>query len=353
MATRTAAQVLGSQGQSLVAHIINSNEHWVVRTQDEDFGVDLEAELTSPQVVGHLMKIQVKASRSLLVNSSGVVCKVPKGLLSYADSCRLPVVLVRVSLAEQKAWYLWLQDWLFEQRRRGRDFASLPSVCTLYIPIEKTLEAGLQGELCDVAQWRTKTQLALTVNDAISTSAVVGNYAVLNHLVALLDELGVTNEHFPVGQVVERAVSLGSQLWATQTGNQAASTLFAICHHYAERFSADQVVRMITRGESISRIGLNALGILYDSAYEHIKGMELQVLFLAHPDKRVAFYCHLRELHPTVPGFNCLLLSVGVHFAGLTITPELHDDLLGKWPNRGDSVILDYLQSTEGQQTIL
>jgi hypothetical protein len=103
MAQRTEAQALGSQGQSLVAHIVNSSGDWIARAQDEDFGVDLETELAVPKVGGQLVKIQVKASKSVEMTDKGVTCQIPRKLAFYADSCRLPVVLVRVSIEEQKA----------------------------------------------------------------------------------------------------------------------------------------------------------------------------------------------------------------------------------------------------------
>jgi len=167
MAYRSEAQVLGSQGQSLVAHIINSSGDWIARAQNEDFGVDLEAELAVPKVGGQFVKIQVKASRSVEITDKGVVCQIPKLLAVYADSCRLPVVLVRVSIEGQKAWYVWLQRWLLQRQRLGLRMEDLPQMVTYHIPAEKTLQRGLDEELRDIAQWRTKTQLVLTVHDAI------------------------------------------------------------------------------------------------------------------------------------------------------------------------------------------
>jgi Domain of unknown function (DUF4365) len=62
MAQQTESQILGSQGQNLVALIINESGHWIARAQGEDFGIDMEAELSSPSVQGQLLKIQIKAS---------------------------------------------------------------------------------------------------------------------------------------------------------------------------------------------------------------------------------------------------------------------------------------------------
>jgi hypothetical protein len=341
MAERTEAQVLGSQGQTLVAHVISSSGDWIARAQDEDFGVDMEAELAVPNVSGQLIKIQVKASRSVEVTDKGVVCQIPKKFAVYADSCRLPVVLVRVDIEQQKAWYVWLQQWLLDRQHSGLRMEEMPELVTHHIPADATLQKGLEKELRDIAQWRTRTQLILTVHDAIRTSAAVYNYQVLNHLVALLDQLGIVNEHFPVNLVIEQAITLGNRLWATYEGNQASSTLYAICRHFGHNFSADQVWRMATRGESFSRTGLNALGILYDEAYDHTAGLNLVPLFLTHPDRRIAFYCHLRELRPKATFFDCL--GFDVQFADLAIHPSLKEDLMSKWPHRGDSVLLDYL----------
>lgn len=338
--------MLGSQGQSLVAHLINSTGEWIARAQDEDFGIDMEAELAVPHVSGQMIKIQVKASRSVQISENGVFCQIPKKLAVYADSCRLPVVLVRVDLGRQDAWYVWLQQWLLDRQRSGLRMEDMPELVTHHIPSDRTLQKGLLEDLRDIAQWKTRTQLVLTVHDAIRTSATVYDYGVLNHLVALLDQLGIANEHFPINLVIEQAIALGDRLWATHEGNRASSTLYAICRHFGQNFSADQIWRMVTREESTSRTGLNALGILYDEYYDHIAGLNLVQLFFKHPDKRIAFYCHLRESRPNAQFFDCIHSGFEVQFADLAIHPSLKEDLLSKWPNRGDSVLLDYLHTT-------
>ncbi len=348
MAHRTEAQALGSQGQTLVAHIINSSGDWIAREQNEDFGVDMEAELAVPSVNGQLLKIQVKASRSVEITPKGVVCQIPKALAIYADSCRLPVLMVRVSIEGQKAWYVWLQDWLLERQHSGLAMDGMPELVTHHIPASATLQNGLKHELREIAQWSTRTQLVLTLHDAIRTSAAVYNYRVLDHLVALLDDIGIVNEHFPINIVIEQAIALGDSLRGTHDGNQASSTLYAICRHFVKNFSADHIWRMVTRPESLSRTGINALGILYDEAYEHISRLQLVPLFMTHSDKRIAFYCHLRELLPKARFFACLDSLHDLRFAGLAIHPSIKEDLMSKWPNRGDSILVDYLVSSSG-----
>jgi hypothetical protein len=343
MSERTESQILGSQGQSLVAHLINSSGDWIARAQDEDYGIDMEAELSSPAVTGQLLKFQVKASKSVEATDQGILCQIPRKLAAYADSCRLPVILVRVEIETQQAWYLWVQHWVLEKRRAGFGLKELPEMITHHIPAASTLVAGLAGELRSIAQWKTQTQLVLTVNDAIRTAASVYDFDVLNHLVALLGKLDVVNDEFPVNMVIERALELGPNLWATHEGNQASSTLYAICRHFGRSFTAEQVFRMVTRGDSCSRTGLNALGILYDRYFEHTARLGLVSIFLTHADARVAFYCNLRESSPGKEFVECLTGAYGTQFGGLVLDPSLKEAWMEKWPNRGDSVLLDYL----------
>ena len=159
MAKRNEAQILGSQGESLVKHIINSSGDWIARTQqEEDFGVDLEAELAVPQVGGQLVKIQVKASRSVEISDRGVACQIPKKLAAYADSCRLPVILVRVSVEGQQAWYVWLQRWLLERQHSGLRIEDMPQSVTHHIPSGATLQKGL----CDLKVRQPQDRLGST-----------------------------------------------------------------------------------------------------------------------------------------------------------------------------------------------
>jgi hypothetical protein len=100
---------------------------------------------------------------------------------------------------------------------------------------------------------------------------------------------------------------------------------------------------MVTRGESCSRTGVNALGILYDCYFEHTAGLGLVSLFLTHADAQVAYYCNSRESCPRKEFIECLSGTYGTQFGGLVLDPSLEMDWTQKWPNRGDSVLLDYL----------
>jgi hypothetical protein len=49
--------------------------------------------------------------------------------------------------------------------------------------------------------------------------------------------------------------------------------------------------------------------------------------------------------------FDCLPKGCDAQFADLAIHASLKEDLLSKWPNRGDSVLLDYLYLTRDPKT--
>jgi len=343
MAKRSRSQKLGSRGQRIVAEMIESSDYWLSRSQDEDFGIDLEAELSAPEVNGELLKIQIKASESIKINKHGVPCKIDRRLIAYADTCRLPVILVRVDLQKREAWYLWLQQWLIDRRREGLRINELPKSTYVHIPVSETLRHGLSGHLQRIARWQTNTQLVITVNDAVRTAASVRDFDVLNHLVALLDKLSVINESFPINLTIEQALALGASLWATDDGNRVSVTLFTICRHFGDSFSADQIRRMVARDESCSRTGINALAILYDEYVSHVSRLNLVSLFLRHADLRIAYYCNMREKCPGGSSLQAIKGAIGVEFAKLVLDETLREDLFNKWANRGDSVVLDYL----------
>lgn len=91
--------------------------------------------------------------------------------LEYANSCRYPLILVRVDLASKQAWYLWLQDWLLTQRISGSPFTSGQKSWTAWVPATQTVQAGLNGRLKTIALWEDKAQLALSLQDAMHAAA--------------------------------------------------------------------------------------------------------------------------------------------------------------------------------------
>lgn len=347
MAGRTRAQQIGSEGQRLVEYVIASSKAWIARAQDEDYGVDLEAELAIPNVSGQLLKIQIKASERVPINKRGVSFVLDHALVAYADVCRVPIIHVRVDLRRERAWYLWLQRWLLEQRRRGIGLTELPNRISVGVPESNTLESGLKGELQEIARWSTNEQLVLVLNDVIRTAASLYRNDVLLPMLDLLSKLDALTEEFPVDLVIDQAVSLGPSLWGTVGGNQASSALYSVCRALGYRFSAEQIWKMVVRDESYSRTGINALGILYDEHPKHVGSLGLAALFESHADLRVAYYCKLRELHLGEPCIKIFSKASGLRIGKLMASPSIEDNFMNKWANRGDSALLDYLVEVE------
>ncbi|HVU87585.1 MAG TPA: DUF4365 domain-containing protein [Pirellulales bacterium] len=345
MTKRSDAQRIGSRGQRLVAHLVEDAGGWIARTMDEDYGIDLELELDTPEVIGQIVKVQIKAAQQVKLVKRGVQLKVPRALASYADTCRVPVLLVQADLARKEAWYLWVQHWLLEKRRTGFGIHSLPQTSTEYVPVTQTLAYGLYGELQDVARWSTETQLVLTLNDAIRTAAAVYKLEILNSLLDLLGKLDVISDTFPIDLVIDQAITLGMRLWATAEGNQAANAMFAVCRKLGTRFTVDQVRRMVAREEeeSYSRTGVTGLGILYDEHSAHLKELELPKLFDGLRIPLIAYYCRLREAYPGKRIPQMLGTPNLFTLDGWALHPDSLDRLFDKWANRGDSAILDYL----------
>lgn len=141
--------------------------------------------------------------------------------------------------------------------------------------------------------------------------------------------------------IIAEAIRLGDRMWGTDEGNAIAQQLYVLVRKHGDRISPGSVSDMVRRAESSSRVGMVALGILYDEFFPHTKSLDLPALFLkTHP--QVAYYCAFREyLGAGRQDFN----PKGFTFAGLRfLEPE---GFLNKWANRGASAILDYVVPQE------
>lgn len=343
MAKRTLSQSIGSRGQRLAAYLVEAAGGWIVRAQEEDFGIDLEAELSNPEAQGELLKIQVKTSAHIVLKGGHVPAKLSRSFLRYAETCRIPVILVQVDLKRKAAWYLWLQKWILEQRRTGNSIDGFPKTLTLHIPKDSTLQDGLRRDLKTIARWETEEQLLIAMNDCLRTAASLHRIDILNPLLKVLANARALSDKFPIDVVIDQAIALDSHLWATPQGNAASLSLFAVCRVLGGQFTADQIAKMVLRKDSYSRVGVNALGILYDEHPKHIAGLGLPAHFKRLNAPLVGYYSSLRERYSGKPIDRLLQEDSDLVIDGLTVHPRLFAEFLSKWPNRGDSVILDYV----------
>jgi hypothetical protein len=95
--------------------------------------------------------------------------------------------------------------------------------------------------------------------------------------------------------IASKQSPLGERMRATEEGNAVSKQLFEPVRKFGNRcFDLATVDRMVRRGNSFSRVGLNALGLLYDSFYE----LTAQLGLVAHFDNidpRVAYFCAWKE----------------------------------------------------------
>ena len=143
-----------------------------------------------------------------------------------------------------------------------------------------------------------------------------------------------------LNRLIGQAIVLGQSMGGTDEGNQISTQLFELVRKCGARISRNTVERMVIRGETYSRVGITALGILYDNFFDHIKSLGLPAaLTESHPS--VAYYCAYREAFPNEKSSNVFANPSGFSFAGLRyIRPEMAWD---KYANRGPSALLDYL----------
>jgi len=74
--------------------LIEKSGKWISRRQDEDFGIDLEAEISAPSVRGEILKLQVKGKESPETTPQGVKAVIETKYLLLATSLRVPLVFV-------------------------------------------------------------------------------------------------------------------------------------------------------------------------------------------------------------------------------------------------------------------
>jgi hypothetical protein len=124
--------------------------------------------------------------------------------------------------------------------------------------------------------------------------------------------------------------------------------LLALIATGGDALTQEQVIRMVRREDSYSRVGLNALEQLYDTWPDHAASLDLPQAFAKAGLDEVAWYSAIRERFPARRAFGLTLLEEpdqDLTYGGfrLRLDQELRDHLMAKWPNRADSVLLDCL----------
>ncbi|MDK1024085.1 MAG: DUF4365 domain-containing protein [Gammaproteobacteria bacterium] len=340
MAHRTKSQKIGSRGHKwLLAHV-EKHPQWLTRDLSEDFGVDMEFELAGPDLLGEIIKVQIKSTTNAEHKDGNIKFHIDRKYVEYAASCRYPVVFVLVDIETESAWYLWLQEWLLLRRIYDSPLREKQDSWVEWVAERKSIQNGLDGELKSIAKWEGQTQLVLSLLDALHSAVAVQNQEVVEALTTVIEKSSAQLGDAPLNVLIDKAIALGNRMRGTQEGNAIADQLFSIVRKFGGRISIDTVAALVIRGDSYSRAGFSALAILYDEFPGHIKSLRLPEFFLSQ-EPRVAYYCAFRENFPDENSSNVFADPSGFTYAGLKyVQPETHWD---KYANRGPSALLDYL----------
>ncbi|HKP04885.1 MAG TPA: DUF4365 domain-containing protein [Chthoniobacterales bacterium] len=345
--TRSNQQQTGSHGERIVALLAENSGCWLARHQQEDFGIDLEFELTHPAVVGEILKVQVKSSETIGRRTGEIEAILPKSLIHLGENLRVPLVLVIVEISTHRAWYLWIQRWWLHARQKGARLDQLPESSTVWVPEEHELVAGLQSELKDIARGQTPEQLVISLSGAVKAAVQQRSSVLLAPLIQLLASVGPLPDPFPIGLVIDRVLEMGGKIWGTPEGNRETGMLFTICGAFGDRFTAEQIDQLVWRGENYSRTGINALDALYTSFPRHVVGLDLSRRYANYGELRPAFYCALREAHPTISYLSLLAAAHGFRAHGIRLIDVDESTLFDKLASRGPSAILDYVEAVK------
>ncbi|HWA76840.1 MAG TPA: DUF4365 domain-containing protein [Polyangiaceae bacterium] len=349
MSNRSDAQKTGARGQRIVSALVEEHPHWLARDLTEDFGIELELELTENGVQGEIVKVQVKATEGVERSSEGVRASIEAKYITLASTSRYPLVLVLVDTATKEAWYVWLQDWLLKRRSVEGELDLAQRSWTHWISLSDTLVAGLDLNLKAAARWEGETQLTLSLLDALRASVSIHHGVAIDALIGLVEAVAPRVADASLNVLIKEALRLGERLRGTAEGNVIANQLFSLVRKFGERISVTTVTALVLRGDSYSRTGLIALGILYDDHSAHMRALGLPgLLSLSNPD--VAYYCAWREACPEARSSNALSNPGAFTFAGLAYHQP--DSYWDKYANRGPSALLDYLVPLNPEEQI-
>lgn len=350
MPIRSASQRIGKIGERSVETLIDDHPHWVARRQDSDFGIDLEAELARPgddgqALRGQLLKIQVKSGAKPTAIGNHVTLTIDRAWLDYACEFRIPVILVGSTRDGKRAWWVWVQEWALLHERRLATTKS--KTVTLRMPVEQTLAAGLEHELIEIATGRHPVAMALALRGVLAVANGWENAAIAQGIVELLGRTDYPSRDWTIRMIVDQLVTEGPNIayWQAQ---QHLPILLALVRTAGDALSQDDVLHLVQRGEVYSRVGINALSVLYDEWPEYAASLDLPRAFMKAKLEPAAWYTAMRERFPGQRNFGMFLINqpdgdLEYEGATLRIDQDLRDHLIAKWPYRADSVLLDCL----------
>jgi hypothetical protein len=209
MPRRTVSQRIGSLGHRVAAAKFERLGGWIVRNQEEDVGIDMEAELSDPDPSANFLKYQIKSFKG---KSAARAIRLKNDFLRYAYECRLPVILVLVETQTGDGWFCWLQGCIEVERLQRSIYgeATHTSIAADWLsPIDsiandqlKTIARGIHP-VARATQIRDLIRFALETHDRELVGAANG----------LLLRYRKELSYFPVDLVVNEVLSIGGRIW--------------------------------------------------------------------------------------------------------------------------------------------
>lgn len=349
---RTANQRWGDQGEAFVASLIDRHPSWLARRQDHDYGVDLEAELATSVgedqfFTGKLVKIQCKAIHNTATNPLSVAFSLDRDHLEYAAQFRIPVILVVTDPVQGVGWWVWLQKWMLENEIRLTADPAQKSF-TLSITKGQTIASGLDGPLQAIARGEGPVAMTLALREIVTVASGWENRDVVENVIRALSSLHGPSRSWTLERTTDYLIGLRGRTHAE--AQQALPTLLALIDSAGDTFTTEQIVRLVVRGELPSRTGLHAVSRLFAAWHDHAMSLGLPSAFWAAACPQAAWYCAMLERVPA-DAADVLALTVAngkvsdLRYGNvvLTLDNETRDYIIAKWPNRGDSILVDCL----------
>jgi len=345
MSNRTKSQKIGAKGHKWFASHVEEHPSWLSRDLNEDFGIDMEIEFDNDGFRGDLIKVQIKSKASVDRKDGQVAFKVERKYIEYASSCRYPVILVLICLETKNSWYIWLQEWLLTERMECDPLSLKQESWTEWISESKTVSRHLSSDLKNIALWKGDVQLALSLQDSMRCAAALGKKELMSSIVTLINECAPFAGKVGLNALIGQVINLGNKAWGTREGNIIVDQLYELVRKSGDCITIGTAKNMVIRGDSYSRIGINALSLFYDEHFEYAKSLSLSSVF-REIDPRVAYYCTLRETEPEISSFSPPpegFIHLGLKF----LEPDRYFDMCA---NRGPSAMLDCLIPVKWEQ---
>jgi len=340
MAKRTKMQNIGSFGQRLVALIIERNGNWVARNQDEDFGIDLEAELSEPIVNGDIIKIQIKCQKKIEIIDNSIKVRIDKKYLYYAFNCRIPIIYVIVDQASEQAWYIWLQEVVFDGLIKDGKFQNKDVV--KIICESETLENGLHGKIKEIATMQTKIQLELALLDIVKSVTSYNKSKYMSDFYKIFIKMGnIIGLEISIDYIIDKLVEITGKENANFERNEVQSTLYDLCWKFGCKFTKQQIIKMTIHEKGYPHMGINALGILYSGYFHNILKFELPKYYKENNHMNLWYFSSLHEKYPDMDIMSIVSSkSINLIIDDYTIEDDDREYICDKFINRGCSVFL-------------